>query len=84
MKDPKMKLAAEILAQRARDRYENWVVLLQRWATILKNSEDYDVKKDRGQIQANLADTGHLSKDSRVKDTVTWAKCVSFHLFFRI
>jgi hypothetical protein len=43
MKDPKMKLTAEISAQMARDRYENWDVLLQRWATILKNSEDYEI-----------------------------------------
>ncbi len=46
----------------------------------MKNSKDYDVKKDRGQIQANLADTGYLSKDWRVKDTVTWAKCGKGHL----
>ncbi len=56
MKDPKLKLMAEITAQMARDRYENWGILLQRWATILKNSEDLEVKKDQGQIQANLAD----------------------------
>ncbi len=40
MKDPKMKLTAEISAQMARDRYENWDLLLQRWAIILKISED--------------------------------------------
>jgi hypothetical protein len=51
-----MKLTAEISAQMARNRHENWDILLQRWATILKNSEDYDVKKDHGQIQANAAD----------------------------
>ena len=44
MKDPKMKLTAEISAQMARDRYENWDLLLQRWAIILKNSEDHEVK----------------------------------------
>ena len=42
MKDPKMKLTAEISAQMARDRYENWDILLKRWATIFKNSKDYD------------------------------------------
>jgi hypothetical protein len=62
MKDPKLKLAAEITAQMARDRYENWDILLQRWATILKNSEDHDIKKDQGQIQANLAD--HSQKNA--------------------
>ncbi len=30
MKDPKMKLTAEISAQMARDRYENWDLLLQK------------------------------------------------------
>jgi hypothetical protein len=59
MEDPKLKLTAEITAQMARDRYENWDTLLQRWATILKNSEDHEVKKDQGQIQANLAGHSH-------------------------
>ncbi len=56
MKDLKLKLTREITEQMARDRYENWDILLQRWATILKSSEDHEVKKDQGQIQANLAD----------------------------
>ncbi len=30
-KDLKMKLAAEITAQMARNRYKNWDILLQRW-----------------------------------------------------
>jgi hypothetical protein len=48
MKDSKKKFTVEISAQMARDRYKNWDILLQRWAIILKNSEDYDVKKDHG------------------------------------
>ncbi len=61
MKDPKLKLTAELTAHMARDRYESWDTLLQRRATILKNSEDHDVKKDQGQIQANMAD--HSQKE---------------------
>jgi hypothetical protein len=64
---------------------------IQRWATILKNSEDYAVKKDHGQIQANVADTetrdcyrcgkaGHLAKDCRVKERIKCAKCRKEHL----
>jgi hypothetical protein len=51
MKDPKRMLTSEITAQMARDRYENWDILLQRWATILKNSEDYEEKKDQRQAK---------------------------------
>jgi hypothetical protein len=76
MKDPKLKLTVEITAQKARDRYENWDTFLQRWATILKNSEDHEIKKDQGQIKANLADRsnkefykcgkmGHLARKCR-------------------
>jgi hypothetical protein len=75
-KDPKLKLSSEITAQMARDRDENWGILLQRWATILKNSEDHNVKKDQGQIQVNLVDRsnkecfecgkmGHLARKCR-------------------
>ncbi len=81
MKDPKLKLTAEITAQMARDRYKNWDILLQRWSTILKNSEDHEVKKDQGQIQANLADRsnkecfncgkmGHLASQPHVEYAV--------------
>ncbi len=48
MKDPKLKLTAEITAEMARDQYENWEILLQRWAIIFKKSEDREVKKDQG------------------------------------
>ncbi len=61
MIDPKVKVTAEIIAQMACDRYENWDTILQRWATILMNSEDYDVKKNQEQIQAKLAD--HSNKE---------------------
>ncbi len=85
MKDPKIKLTAEILAHMASDRYENWDILLQRWATILKNSEDYDIKKVMVRIQFTpdtenrecyrCVKVGHLSKDSKVKNRVKCAKC---------
>jgi hypothetical protein len=68
MKDPKMKLTADISAQMTRDRYENWDVLLQRWAKILKNSEDYDVKKDHGQIQANASEKDEKDWTAKAKD----------------
>ncbi len=73
------------------DRYENRDLLLQRCAIILKNSEDHEVKKDHGQVQANAADTerrecyrcgrvGHLLKDCRVKEDRKCAKCGKKHL----
>jgi hypothetical protein len=70
MKDPKMKLTTEIFAQIEGDQYENWDLLLQRWAIILKNSEDHEVKKDHGQVQANWA-------NQREKDCSSKHSCFS-------
>jgi hypothetical protein len=69
MKDPKMKLTAEISAQMARDRYENWDLLLRRWAIILKNSEDHEVKKDHGQVQLMQ----QIPKGDNATDVAEWA-----------
>ncbi len=75
----------------ARDRYENWDLLLQRWAIILKNCDDHEIKKDHGQVQANSANQrekvcfkcgrkGHVASDCKSKDDVKCEECGGEHL----